>query len=297
MKIFVSTTWHGTGQTCLATVLDHMSGLAIDGIEIGSTHQWRDDLLDIARSRTNCTLFTHNYFPPAENDIVLNIASNDANIREASVAHALTAIKFASDVGARLYTIHPGFLSDAEIPVAKTSSKTPYDFVFGDDWADDDTARTHLRDALAILLAEAKERGVELAVETQGSFVDAGISLLEQPSDFESLADLFDNGLAINFNFAHSWFAAQVHKFSFPDLIETCRPYLAAVELSHNDGTNDHHQALPAGSYVLDWLDRFGDTPVILEFRNAARGDIERSIDLVRRAAGSDNLGRPQNGE
>jgi len=296
MKIFVSSTWHGTEQSRLGDVLSRMAGLEIDGVELGSTHRWQADLLEVVRAGTDRALFTHNYFPPARDDIVLNIASNNDQIRTASIAHAGAAIKFAADAGASLYTIHPGFLSDAEMPIADAQSETPYDFVFADDWADFGIAQKHLRAALQTLLADAEKHGVKLAVETQGSFVDTGISLLERLPDFDALSDLFKSGLGINFNFAHSWFAAKAHGFSFEQLIETCRPYLAAVELSHNDGTNDYHQALVTGSYVLDWLDRFGDTPLILEFRDASRSDIERSIALVRQAAGSGNIRSSRHG-
>ena len=284
MTIFVSTTWFDAGQSDLAEVLDHMRDLDIDGVELGSTHVWRPDFADIISDSTDWQLFTHNYFPPAEQDLVLNIASNDADVRDASLAHAAYAIQFASETGASLYTIHPGFLSDADILIPDTSSDAPYDFVFSGEWADRERAQQHLHQGLFSLLELAAKNGVQLAVETQGSFVDAGVSLLERPNDYEAISDLLEAGLAINFNFAHSWFAAQVHGFDFEELLEICQPHLAAVELSHNDGTHDHHAAIPEGSYVLDWVGRFGDIPLILEFRNASRRELETAIAAVRQA-------------
>lgn len=283
--IFISTTWFGNGQTDLERVLDEMRGLDIQGIELGSTHVWRPDFKIILAADAGRKLFTHNYFPPAEQELVLNIASKDPAVRDASLAHASCAIQFASEIGASLYTIHPGFLSDADIPSPNTSSNAPYDFVFNGEWADRERAQKQLHRSLSVLLEVADKSGVRLAVETQGSFIDAGVSLLERPSDYDEISDLFEAGLEINFNFAHSWFAAQVHEFEFDRLLAICRPYLAAIELSHNDGTHDHHAAIPEGSYVLDWVGRFGDIPLILEFRNASRPELETAIDVVRRAA------------
>ena len=57
-----------------------------------------------------------------------------------------------------------------------------------------------------------------------------------------------------------------------------------AVELSHNDGIADQHRPLEPDSWVLEWIPALPDVPLILEFREATRADIERSIALLRTA-------------
>lgn len=286
VELFVSTTWFGKGQTDVGEVLDAMEGLDIDGIELGSTHAWRDDLEAVVESKCDHDIFSHNYFPPARDDIVLNIASLDGDMRDASVRHAREAIAFAARVGARLYTIHPGFLADALPPSQAPRTDGTFDMVFGENVRGGlDEALANLRRSLEVLMEDAARFGVPLAVETQGSFVDTGISLLERPGDYVTLHDLFDQGLAINFNLAHSGFAAGVYDFDLEDFVADHQKYFAAVELSDNDGRNDLHRPLSRESFVLPWISRLKTSPLILEFRDAAPADLTRSIELVRQAA------------
>jgi sugar phosphate isomerase/epimerase len=107
-----------------------MWSLDIDDIERDSTHCGRPDLLEIVKREARGVLLPHNSFPPAENHLVLNIASADDTIRAASFEYARMVMGFAAKVGGELYTIHPGFISDAEIPAASANPATPYDFAF-----------------------------------------------------------------------------------------------------------------------------------------------------------------------
>ena len=69
----------------------------------------------------------HNYFPVPKKSFVVNIASLDKELRERSINHIISSIKFADKINASLYTFHPGFLSD---PKPSIGSKINYDFIF-----------------------------------------------------------------------------------------------------------------------------------------------------------------------
>lgn len=283
--IFVSTTFFGNEPTDLAEVLAQLHGLALDGVELGSTHRWRDDLLSVARNAPG-RLFTHNYFPPAPAELIINLASADPDILESSRAHAHSCVDAAAALSAELYTVHPGFLAE---PVSAATSRREgaFDFTFAAPGASYDQAFQTMTESLGRLAEHARAKGVPLAIETEGSVTKQGVLLMERPQEYQRLLAVLPD-LRINLNLAHSSLAAKVHGFALADLVALLRPHLAAAELSHNDGHHDQHRPLVAGSAMLDALALVPQSvPAILEFRDATRAQVAESIALARAVAPS----------
>ena len=281
MQIFASTTCLGHGRTDLADILPAMLDLGLDGIEFGSTHLWRPDLARIIERHRPARVLTHNYFPPAPTELVINLASPDAKVRQASIAHARGCIDFAADVGAELYTVHPGFMATTVRAATKRMSGAAFDFDFTGTTVPYQQAFELMRDALGDLLAHAGRVGVRLAIETEGSITRPGMLLMERPDEYRRLYSELGNNLMLNFNLAHSSLAAKLHGFSLSAFIEEFSQYFAAVEVSHNDGQQDNHQSLIADSYVFQWLPLLPDVPLILEFREASARELRHSADLL----------------
>lgn len=278
MKLYVSTSAIGPTPSDVDAALAALDGLACDGVELGSTHAWRADFAATVRARWKGPTLVHNYCPPARETFVLNIGSVDPDVRAASLAHAKASLGFASEIGATLYTIHPGYLAE---PTGLHGTHG-YDLAFAAQRAAHERAFAAMLESLKPLADAAARLGITLAIETEGSATNPGILLMETPAEYEALFAAIPEGVALNFNLAHSRFAAKVHGFSLQGFVEQHRKRFAAVELSHNDGTIDQHRPLTTGSWVLDWIPRLGDLPLILEFRDATRTEIERSLALAR---------------
>lgn len=280
MSVFVSTTWLGSDRTDVAEVLEAMDGIAADGLEIGSTHRWREDLAAAICDRWGGGVMTHNYFPPArDGELILNLASDDESIRSASIDHCRECLRFASNIGAAVYTVHPGYVVEPEVATLARNS-TNFDFVYSDRRTGHDVALRRMNDALKDLAETAAACGVTLAVETQGSVTNPDVTLLERLEDY----DYLDEAIAINFNLAHSAFAARSHGFDIEEFFIRYRDRFVAAELSHNDGTGDQHRPLTEKAAALDWAPRLGDIPMVLEFRDATRTDLDHSISLLQTA-------------
>jgi sugar phosphate isomerase/epimerase len=283
--LYVSTTCFSDGNADLAESLSALSGLEIDGVELVSTHVWRDDIERIISSASLGGIFTHNYFPPARNELVLDIASDDDSVRNSSIAHARYCIDVAARIGATLYTIHPGFAAPASLDVARWSQRQfDFEYMTPSTEGGREIRTARMTAALKDLAELARQRGILLAVESQGSITTPGVSLLETIDDFEQLFRQIPEGLKINFNLAHTIFAAQLNGFKVADFIEQFQHLFAAVEISHNDGHGDQHRPLVTGSFALDWIEQLHQVPLILEFRNATRNEIITSIGLARQA-------------
>ncbi|MEQ8228928.1 MAG: TIM barrel protein [Rhodospirillales bacterium] len=281
MQVYASTTFLGDGTTDLAEPLGLLAGLDLDGVELGSTHRWQADLATEVERLWSKPRLTHNYFPPAENDMVLNIASSDPDIRGRSIAHMKHCLAFAADIGASLYTIHPGFLAEPKA-IGNDPSARRFDFQFSRENTPHDRAFALMIDALKDLVEASAMAGVGLAIETEGSLTSAGVTLMEEPAEYDHLFDAIPEGLSINLNLAHTSLAAKGRGFDMMAFIDRLRPHIAAVEISHNDGHGDQHRPLDADAPALKWVPHLPDVPLILEFRCAEVEDIQRSATILR---------------
>jgi sugar phosphate isomerase/epimerase len=281
MQIFASTTSLGSGCTELAEILPAITELGFDGVELGSTHRWRSDLAQIIAKNRPARVLTHNYFPPAPADLVVNLASADAAVRKASIDHARTCIDFAAAIEAELYTVHPGFLAATATTAKSRAPGIAFDFDFVGESVPYEEAFALMRDALGGLLGYAQRAGVALAVETEGSMTRPGMLLMERPDEYARLFSDLGAELLLNFNLAHSRLAAKCHGFDLAAFIREFGERFAAVEISDNDGVQDHHHALSPGSYVFEWLPMLPEVPLILEFRDSSVSDLRRSADLL----------------
>ena len=225
-------------------------------------------------------IVTHNFFPPTENpNFVMNIASDNDEIRNHSITHAKYCIEVASNIGAEIYTIHPGFLS---MPDIRREDNGTYDFNFGPKRLKKRLALDYMFDSLSVLIGTAKDFKIKLAIETEGSLTQLGVLLMETIGEYDKLFARFPHGVYLNLNLAHTRFAAKEHKYDVKEFINRYYNRIALVELSHNNGAIDEHKPLVEGTYIFDYLSYLPDVPYILEFRNATVEQIQHSIDLIR---------------
>jgi sugar phosphate isomerase/epimerase len=286
MQLFASTTFLGNERTRVTEVVRAMQDTSLDGIELGSTHLFETEAVLLAlRDAWRGRILTHNFFPPSgDESFVLNLAAEDPQVRARSVAHCRYCIDIAARLGAELYTVHPGFMA-VPLEAAFKRGESHYDFTFAENRIPHDAAFSASLESLGALLDHARNAGVTLAIETEGSITKAGILLMERPKEYDQLFAALP-GMKLNFNLAHTSLSARVHGFDVADFIVRFGTHFAAVELSHNDGHSDQHAALVPGSYVLSWIDKLPDVPWILEFRNASVADLEYSAGLIRETKG-----------
>lgn len=278
--LFVSTSFLPGYQTPLAAALDALAPLDIDGVELASTHRAGDPFADMVVAAHLSAVLVHNYFPPSEVPLVLNIASEDQETAQKSVAHMCDCIDFSADIGAALYTFHPGFTADTSAP--DTGGPT-YDFTFSGDSVPHDSAFTRMLRAIERISGHAARRKISVAVESQGSRRHPGRLLLQRPEEFSRLDKAFGASVGINLNLAHTALASRQFGFDIEDMINATAHRIRAVEISHCDRFDDQHLPLVAGSFVFDSLPLLPqNVPFILEFRNATISDINTSLRLLR---------------
>jgi|TARA_B110000914_G_C15413464_1_gene423004 sugar phosphate isomerase/epimerase len=284
--IFVSTTYYKKKKPPLNKVLKELLSLNIDGIEIGSTHAYdtRKNLKKIIKKIKTKKIFIHNFFPPSRNEnFLINIASSNIKIRNQSISLIKKNIKFCNEVGSLLYTIHPGFLTEA-VPQSNFKKKN-YDFIFSNHkLLAKDKGFRNMTLSLSKILSYAKKMNIKIAIETEGSINKKKFLMMQTPEEYKRLFKIFPNNLFVNFNIAHSYFASVSNKFSLKKFINLIYPKVVAVEISSNNKKDDQHLPLTIKSSNLKYLKFIKNKPIILEFRNASIESVKKSINLIKNA-------------
>jgi sugar phosphate isomerase/epimerase len=225
----------------------------------------------------------HNYFPVPKESFVVNIASLDENIHQRSIKHIKDSIDFCSKINARLYTFHPGFLTD---PKGSNPSNQNYDFQWDNEFlkkANYEMAWERMVVAFQEIIHYAREKQVTIAFETEGSFHKKDHLMMQQPKEYERFLKLFSSdAIGINLNIGHLILAANTFGFSYQTFVDLIADYVVAMELSHNNGVEDQHLPLQSDgwywSLILD--KRFSEVKKILEFRNTNILKIKETLQL-----------------
>jgi sugar phosphate isomerase/epimerase len=280
---YVSTTFL-PDNTALEEALTVCREHEIHHVELGSNHRYcQDPLRLVKQSGLHCLV--HNYFPIPREAFVMNIASMDLDIRQRSLDHACRALEFASDCEAPLYTIHPGFLTD---PAGTGLQKDTYDFDFQEArlaQADYTPSFAAMLESLETLLPRARDLGVTIAIETQGSGTRPEHLLMQTPDEYRRLLRDFSPGtLGINLNVAHTRLASTTLTFSIEEFLDVVASHVVAMELSHNNGKEDQHLPLERDGWYWPLIrdKRFDDAIKILEFRHTHLDRVKENLAWMR---------------
>ena len=264
-------------------ILKYCTENGIYHIELGSNHAYEDNPASIVQ-RYPCQYLVHNYFPIPKESFVVNIASLNDDLYERSVSHVFAAIDFCSRIDAKLYTFHPGFLSD---PGKSSSCSSNYDFQFKNEQIPElryENAFERMLCAVKCIVAYAHEKNVRIAIETEGSVLHKNHLLMQYPKEFSRFFDIFSpQVIGINLNIGHLRLAANVFGFDIADFIDLISEHVVAMELSHNGGHYDEHLPLVDGEWYWDVIfdSRFTNAYKILEFRDTSIEDVLRNIKLA----------------
>ncbi len=275
-NIFVSTTF-AENNSKISDVLLICKKENILNIELGSNHAYEKNFERIIKKYNSCFI-VHNYFPIPKKSFVVNIASSSKKIRNLSLQHIKKAINFCRATDSKLYTFHPGFVAD---PIATSKSNNNYDFIWKKKSLNKNyrLAFKNMIISLKKIVSFSKDKGVKIAIETEGSVKKSKLLLMQKPEEYQKLFKYFSpKELGINLNIGHLNLAAKVFNFSKVEFVRKIKPYVLAMELSHNNGVEDQHLPLKKKAWYWKIINDpdFSDIYKILEFRNTNIKDIKK---------------------
>ena len=258
---------------CLRTLTD----ANYFNIELGSTHPYEENVIEIL-AKYQANYLVHNYFPTPSKDLIVNVCSCDEIIRNKSIDHIEKRIIFSKNIGSKLYTFHPGYISQ---PISTNKDESNWDFVYLpliNSPSQYDQAYELLIDAIKRFIKIAEEIKQPIALETSGSFTKKDHLLMQKYCEYEKLFSEVDSKyFGINLNLGHLNLASKAFDFDRYEFIESLQEKIFAFEISHNDGVNDDHAMLKAGEWYFEIINNklFEKIPMIYEGRNTPIVDIK----------------------
>lgn len=250
----------------------------------------RDDaiwLLDQAHAAKGRSSFLiHNYFPPAADPFVINLASSSRKIRDRSVAFCKAAMASTATLGAPFYSVHSGLALDPTpeqlgnpIPVRAARPL--------------DQALNTFRESVEELAMEARRLGVQLLLENH---VLAGFNAPEGRNTLLLFCDLDDfrsfdtcfpwSEVGILLDVGHLKVSARTLGFDPKAAVMAASHRIRAVHLHDNDGVMDRHLSFDEHAWFMDLLRYLPpDAVLILESGRASPEDIARMISYLTQTA------------
>lgn len=215
----------------------------------GTEHyeSYEDDIFDL-KEKYNLDFLVHNYFPPPEEDFVLNLASLDDAIFEMSLEHLRQAIRLVSLLGADKFGFHAGFYMDISAgEIGKGISA--YDL-----W---DKKQSYERFCSGFNLIKNESKNVEIYIEnnvySKTNFNTYGLQnpfMLTSPEEYIELKQNIDFKLLLDV--AHLYVSSLSLGFDFDSHLDQMIMETDYVHLSNNNGCHDQNNGFLSNSKLLD---------------------------------------------
>ena len=281
-NIYISTTFL-PDQEKLKSAIDILNKNDLYNIEIGSNHQYEENYNYVLKKK--CNYLIHNYFPVPKKSFVINIATLYYKIRSRSINQIKKSILFCKKSKAKLYTFHPGFLSDPEGEGNGNKKSRNYDFKWKAKLLKKNylVSWSYMIKSIKEVIEFAKKKNINIAIETEGSVNASDHLLMQKPIEYKKFMKIFSNKeIGINLNIGHLNLASKKFKFDKFKFIKLISNYIVAFECSHNYGRDDNH--LPLKKYAWYWRvlkdKKYENLPKILEFRYVSVQKILNSVKL-----------------
>lgn len=183
----------------------------------------------------------HNYFPPPESEFVFNLASNDPEVRTASINHCKNAIRLTSEYGHKLFSFHAGFCFDPT-PESLGKKLESNSLVLRHELASEIFSRS-----LDVVTTFAEKYQVMPLVEnnvltrsTSSKWGEYSL-LLTTSEELELLSQRWGSGLGILLDVGHLRVSSNTHGKDFESELEKGLAIANALHIHSNNGLEDEH--------------------------------------------------------
>ena len=217
-------------------------------------------------------LLLHNYFPPSDENLVLNIASSDNVVRESSIAFINEAIRLSNSLHSNYYAFHAGFCADPNahdgfgfrFPKVTPKSRR--------------VALDNQTNAVKCLKKYSAEMDVNLLIENNVCIrANKGKVLMADPHEIVKFYQSCKLDVGLLFDTGHWLVSAQTLGFD-PNSAEALVPFIQAFHLHENDGICDEHNPMDANSPWVQFASAICPKYVTLEGHYTNLASLQKSL-------------------
>jgi sugar phosphate isomerase/epimerase len=280
MPVYISTSCLADGRD-LFKVLDIYAGIGLSRVELGAVHAHIRDSQLKRLKQYPFQYLCHNYFPPPEKDLVINLSSQNPATRQRCKEQLKRSIDFCAEMGIDLFTFHSGFRVELEGGLKYHSGMDiiPYEQAF-----------MTFAEALAEINQYGLKNGVRIGIENHmvaQKDVQEGqnpYSILYRAEEFERLWALLPSpNLGMLLDLGHLKTSACSLDFDKHDFIEKVKDRIIAFHVHDNSGQDDEHKVVEKDAWFSKILckSRFNTLPLILESGKLEAGQILQQQKLM----------------
>lgn len=222
---------------------------AVDTIDLLGKHGVRDIELSagaitpdiekevIARS-ADFNLQVHNYFPPADNPFVYNLASSNPLIRQKTIDAMKNSVELTASINSNVYSLHSGFLVDPPVTYLGGTWQ-------GLEKESPERALENFVKSVQELNNYSQNLGVSLLVENNvlntGTMLSSGedVLLMASPDQIIETMKLLPEQVSLLLDVAHLKVSCHTLKLDQVQSIRDINSLVGGYHLSDNDGTAD----------------------------------------------------------
>lgn len=269
----------------ISDVIVTLAESGIRNIELsGGTDYYPEIRQDLVRLKEiyDLNYACHAYFPPPKEHFVINLASCNDKIYQASMKHYLDCMELLKEIGCSVLSIHAGFF--VEIRKEEIGGRASTRIIY-------DEAESYERFCSAYKLIEkqCQDSGIRLYLEnnvfSKENYEAFGGNNYLMMTDYASIQEMkkrMDFNLLLDLAHLH----VSAHTLGL-DYQEECRQLSPAVKWLHmceNQGMIDEHRPLQENSSIVNAYRKMeaGGIPVTLETKGSIE-EIRNSILILDR--------------
>lgn len=281
-QVFVSTGAFNSKN--LEGILEEALAASVPCVELSSGLRFQGDLRQVIDKYSDrITFLVHNYFPPPEKPFVLNLAAPDPGVLERSMTHCRAAIDLAHELHSPVFSVHAGFAFHPRVEdLGRPFGGSPVE--------SRDITFDRFKASVLELVAYAAERQVMLLVENnvvapfnapQGRNALLLLAESEEMVRFAEAVDSDNFGYLIDFG--HLKVSAQTLNFDREEFLRKVQPWVRALHLSDNDGSEDSNEPFSAEAWFLPWLEAWPEALITLESYRLTPDELRTCLESIRR--------------
>lgn len=280
MPVYVSTSCLANGNDLFAILGAYLKA-GIKNVELGASHRYIEGLSAAQFESYNLNLLAHSYFPPPEEPLIVNLASQDPTILRRSRNQIKKSIEFCHGLKIDLFTFHAGFRIDPDIKLrfAHNQPVTPYDVAF----------ETFV-ESVDEINSCAQKLGIKIAIEnnvlSEYNMVNGRnpFLLLCEAWELEKLwREIPSGNVGMLLDLGHLKVTARRLGFDRDDFVDSIADRVFAIHTHDNDAVVDEHRPLVETSWGLEIIGRkdFSGLPIIVESHRLTIEQIVQQISLI----------------
>jgi sugar phosphate isomerase/epimerase len=252
----------------------------ISAVELsGGTHSATQEA-DLVALRKNIVFQVHNYFPPAAQPFVFNLASTDPILSGRSVEHVRSAMRLSVVLGRPVYSFHAGFRIDPRVSDLGQTIRPQA-------MCDRATALRQFGEKMLLLAEEAHREGVTLLIENNvlsaanmKTFGEDPL-LLTHPDEIVSFMKAMPANVGLLLDLAHLKVSARTLNFNPVAAHAQVKRWIQGYHLSDNDGLTDSNQIVTADSWFWKVIEP-GLNYYSLEVYKTSSAELARQCEYVK---------------